>query len=105
MKKALALTLLLTLFGLTTIKAAQEAPSSGRNLGSVTGGDFKKAHLVIDKKCTACHSAKRIEDALVAGKDMAKIQHQMEIKGVKLTADEHEVLGIFWKKTPLKKAQ
>jgi uncharacterized membrane protein len=103
MRKSLVLTLALTLLSAASIRAAQEVPSSGSNLGSVTGGDFQKAHLVIDKKCTACHTAKRIEEALAAGKDMLKIQHQMELKGVKLTSNEHQVLGIFWKQTPLKK--
>ena len=102
MKEAMILILTATLFSVGTLQAAQEIPPSGSNLASVTGGDFKKAHLVIEKRCTKCHSAQRIEDAVAAGKDMAKIQHRMEQKGVKLTADEHSVLGIFWKESPLK---
>ncbi|QXE90808.1 cytochrome C [Geomonas subterranea] len=90
----------------TTLHAAQETtlsyPKSGTNLGSVTGGVFKEAHMVIDKKCVACHTAQRIESAIAAGKDMQKIQHSMELKGVKLTADEQTVLGIFYKESPLK---
>ena len=39
---------------------------------------------------------------MAAGKDMLQIQKQMEKKGVKLDSNEHEVLGIFWKQTPLK---
>lgn len=99
----LVLTMALTLFYSTTLRAAQEVPDSGSNLGSVTGGEFKKAHLVLEKKCTSCHTDKRIEEALAAGKNMQEIQHRMELKGAKLNATERSVLGIFWKKTPLKK--
>ena len=105
MRNAIILTLAVALSPLGTLQAAREIPPSGSNLASVTGGDFKKAHLVIEKRCTQCHSAKRIEDAVAAGKDMQQIQHRMEQKGVKLTADEHTVLGIFWKQSPLKKAK
>jgi uncharacterized membrane protein len=97
--------LALTLFSASALQAAQDAPASGRNLGSVTGGNFKKAQLVIEKRCTSCHTAKVIEDAFAAGKNMLEIQHRMEQKGVRLSADEHSVLGIFWKQTPLKKSK
>jgi uncharacterized membrane protein len=103
MRQSLAMALAMTLFSITTLQAAQETPPSGSNLGSVTGGDFKKAHLVIEKKCTSCHSAKLIEAALASGKDMLKIQQRMEQKGVRLNANEHTVLGIFYERTPLKK--
>jgi len=102
MRQTLVLTLALTLFSITTLRAAQESTSSGSNLGSVTGGEFRKAHLLIEKRCTACHSDERIEKAVAAGKDMQAIQRQMEAKGVSLSADEQTVLGIFWKQTPLK---
>ena len=85
-----------------SLQAAQKAPEEGSNLGAVTGGKFNKAHLIIDKKCTACHDQKRIEEALASGKDMLAIQHRMEMKGLKLNADERKVLGIFWQRTPLK---
>lgn len=100
---ALPIAALLTLIPIATLHAAQEFPASGRNLGSVTGGDFNKAHLVIQKKCIACHSEKVIEQAVAAGKDMQAIQQRMERKGAKLTADERTVLGVFWEKTPLKR--
>lgn len=101
MKTLTALALILT--SASTLQAAQEVPPSGTKLGSVTGGVFKEAHLVIDNKCLSCHTAQRIEQALAAGKDMQNIQHRMEQKGVKLTADEQTVLGIFWKDSPLRK--
>lgn len=81
---------------------AFQAPE-GRNLGKVTGGDFKKAHTVIEKKCTLCHGQERIDAALKAGKDMGVIQREMEKKGARLNSNEREVLGIYWKQNPLKK--
>ena len=90
------------LFSVTTLNAAQEVPPAGSNLGSVTGGDFRTGHLIIENKCISCHSATRIEEALAAGKDMQKIQQRMEQKGVKLHENERAVLGVFWKNTPWK---
>lgn len=95
--------LALTLVSFTTPLGAQDVPPAGSRLGSVTGGDFQEAHLLIENKCTPCHSTGRIEEALSAGKEMQSIQHRMEQKGVSLKADEQMVLGIFWKQTPLKK--
>ena len=105
MRQKAALIVAMTLFSATAVWAIWEAPAagvSGSNLGAVTGGDFKKAHEVIDKKCVACHSAERIEAARLSGKDMTKVQQAMEKKGVKLDSNEHEVLGIFWTQSPLK---
>lgn len=102
MKLKLIVALALTLSSSTVSQAKQAPPSSGTGLGSVSGGVFKDANLVIDNKCLKCHTAKRIEAALSAGKDMQEIQRRMEIKGVKLSADEQSVLGIFWKESPLK---
>jgi uncharacterized membrane protein len=78
-------------------------PPSGHSLGSVTGGNFKMANLVIQKKCVSCHSDKVIRDAVAAGKNMQQIQQRMEQKGVQLSADDRSVLGIFWQNTPLKR--
>ena len=102
MRQPLLLTMALIFFVTSTPRAAEEVPPSGDKLGSVTGGDFEKAQLVVANKCVPCHSPKRIEDAIAAGKDLQKIQQQPEHKGVKLTTDENTVLGIFWKQTPLK---
>jgi uncharacterized membrane protein len=101
MKTEIALALIM--ISATSLQATQEVPPSGSKLGSVTGGVFKEAHLVIDNKCVSCHTSQRIEQALAAGKNMQEIQHRMEQKGVKLTADEQTVLGIFWKDSPLRK--
>jgi len=83
---------------------ALETPNSGVNLGSVQGGDFKAARGIIEKKCTRCHSGKKIDAALSSGKDMPRIQKEMERRGAELNAREREVLGIYWKQqNPLKK--
>jgi hypothetical protein len=91
-----------SLLFISSLQAAQQVPEEGSNLGAVTGGKFKQAHLIIDQKCTKCHDQKRIEQALASGKDLLAIQHRMEMKGVRLSADERKVLGIFWQRTPLK---
>ena len=83
--------------------AVELAPLAGDNLGKVTGGDFKrKAHAVIQKKCITCHTDQVIKDAIAAGKNMQKIQAEMEKKGAALSANDREVLGIFWNQSPLK---
>ena len=80
-----------------------DSPKSGSNLGNVRGGDFSKAHTVIDKNCTSCHSKTKIDEALSAGKDMRAIQLDMEKRGAKISAKEREVLGIYWQQNPFKK--
>ena len=100
MIKTLTTAAFITVLCSTTILAQE--PQAGKNLGSVQGGDFKAAHGIIEKKCTRCHSEKRIDAALSAKKDMARIQQEMEKKGVGLSAKEREVLGIYWKQNPLK---
>jgi hypothetical protein len=75
-------------------------------MGSVLGGDVKSADIVIQTKCTRCHSGKVIDAAIFANKDMQKIQQEMEKKGAALNANEQEVLGIYWKQqNPLKKGK
>ena len=108
MRQKAVLTIAMTLLSITSAWAVWEAPSaltSGSNLGAVTGGDFKKAHEVINQKCVTCHTSERIEAAMASGRDMVQIQKAMEKKGVKLDSREHEVLGIFWKQSPLKGAK
>ena len=84
--------------------AAETTPPVVSNMGNVLGGDVKAAHSIIEKKCTTCHSGKRIDAALLSNKDMIKIQQDMERKGAKLNANERDVLGIYWKQqNPLKK--
>ncbi|MBT0666071.1 cytochrome C [Geobacter pelophilus] len=82
---------------------AVDPAKAGTNLGNVRGGDFSKARSIIDKNCTTCHKSSKIDEALSAGKDMSAIQREMETRGAKLSAKEREVLGIYWKQSPLKK--
>jgi uncharacterized membrane protein len=60
----------------------------------------KKAHDVIQKRCTKCHGEDRINAAFTEGKDMRAIQRDMQRRGARLSGSEQEVLGIFWKKKP-----
>jgi uncharacterized membrane protein len=85
----------------STVIWAESSPV-GSNLGNVRGGEFAKAHDIIEKKCTSCHSTAKIDAALKSGKKMVMIQKQMEKRGAQLTASEREVLGIFWSQNPLK---
>ena len=103
MKLSQALSYVITLVLAAPLWASQDAPPPGSNLGNVGGGDFKKAHAIIQAKCTLCHTGKRIDAALSANKDMAEIQRVMERRGARLNANEWEVLGIYWKRNPLKK--
>jgi uncharacterized membrane protein len=103
MKPIQALSLAIPLILTAPLWAAQDTPPSGSNLGNVVGGDYKKAHAIIQAKCTLCHTDKRIDAAISANKDMAGIVREMEKRGAKLNANEREVLGIYWKQNPLKK--
>jgi uncharacterized membrane protein len=83
---------------------ASVSPQAVSNMGNVKGGDVVPAQSIIDRKCTKCHSVKIVEAAIIANKDMVKIQQEMEKKGAKLDATERDVLGIYWKQqNPLKK--
>lgn len=99
-------TLAVALLSIATVSAfEQNPPPAGHTLGNVKGGNFRKANVVIEKKCISCHSSKVIENAVAAGKNMQEIQARMEQKGVALSADDRQVLGIFWQQTPLKKGR
>jgi uncharacterized membrane protein len=99
----LTVALLVAVMAFDASWAVELAPLAGDNLGKVTGGDFKKkAHAVIQKRCITCHTDQVIKDAMAAGKNMQKIQAEMERKGVGLSANDREVLGIFWNQSPLK---
>lgn len=105
MKPVLRLTvaLLFAAVSLGSAWAAELSPLAGDNLGKVTGGDFDRgAHAVIQKRCVSCHTDQVIKDAIAAGKNMQRIQAEMEKKGIGLSANDREVLGIFWNRTPLK---
>ncbi len=104
MRSAFVATPLAMLLSAASLLQAAESSPMVSNMGNVRGGDIKAAHSVIAKKCTSCHSAKLIDTALAANKDMPKIQQEMERKGAKLSSKERDVLGIYWKQqNPLKR--
>jgi len=95
--------MLISAASLGSALAVELAPLGGDNLGKVTGGDFQgKAHAVMQKKCITCHTEQVIKDAIAAGKDMRRIQAEMERRGASLSGNDREVLGIFWNKSLLK---
>jgi hypothetical protein len=59
------------------------------------------ANDVVDAKCKSCHSRQRVDAAVKEKKSVQDVVKKMELKGVHLTDNEKEVLGIFWK-TPFK---
>lgn len=101
MKKKTSIAVAVVLASTASLCWSQEGAGSGKNLGSVTGGDFK-AMEIIEKRCTACHSSNRISSAVASRKNMAEIQKAMEKRGALLSSNEREVLGIYWKEHPLK---
>ena len=101
MNRILLATLATLVLSCTALWASPE--TDGSNLGSVRGGDFTKVREILEKKCTPCHSSEKIDAALKSGKDMNMIQQKMENRGVQLSGDEREVLGIYWTRNPLKK--
>lgn len=95
---------MLTVLVISSLAWGKEMPQKVSNMGNVRGGDTQAAHGIMEKKCTRCHSMKRIDAAIFANKDMLKIQQEMEKKGAKLENNERDVLGIYWKEqNPLKK--
>jgi uncharacterized membrane protein len=92
-------TVLIAIIGVFSFSAIVNAAEINGDLGNVIGGNAKKAHSIIEKKCTACHSKDPIDVALSTGKDMNAIQKDMEKRGAKLSSNEREVLGIFWKQS------
>lgn len=54
------------------------------------------ANDVIDTKCKSCHSRQQVDVAFAKKADMQAVLQRMEGKGVKLSAKDKEVLGIFW---------
>lgn len=80
------------------VAAAAQAAGEGKNLE-------KQANEIIELRCTKCHTNAQIKAAVSAGKDMDVIVEQMVQRGAKLTGNEKEVIGIFWKEeAPVKKS-
>lgn len=93
------LSVFIVILAAVSFSATAQAAEINGDLGNVVGGNAKKAHGIIEKKCTACHSKDKIDVALSSGKNMSEIQKDMEKKGAKLNSNEREVLGIFWKQS------
>lgn len=53
---------------------------------------------IIEKSCTGCHDADRIEKAMQEGRNVTEILNKMQSMddGPYLSARDKEVLGIFW---------
>jgi len=95
--------IIFSLLVINNTSAATNNSNTATNLGNVKGGDFKHAQSIITSKCTTCHTQNKIDMALYAGKDMDRIQLEMEKRGAKLNTKERDVLGIYWKQAnPLK---
>ncbi len=63
----------------------------------VRGVKLRQQELkVIDEKCLVCHNRQRIDAAVKEQRDMEKILHRMEQKGVTLTEQDRRVIGHFW---------
>lgn len=89
--------IIFSLLAINNTNAAIKNHNSATNLGNVKGGDFRQAQSIITSKCTTCHTKDKIDIALSAGKDMNRIQFEMEKRGAKLNTQERDVLGIYWK--------
>jgi uncharacterized membrane protein len=87
------------LCGIICITGSLHAADQNTNRDSDHANNTQKAHEIIDKKCTTCHSKAKVDIALSASKNMLTIQQEMEKRGAKLTSNEREVLGIFWKQS------
>jgi mono/diheme cytochrome c family protein len=81
--------LLLGLFSVPVVSAAQE---------SETVDEYRN---IIENRCTSCHAAGRIEQAMAEGRDMTEILNKMQQMGAKLTTRDKNILGVFWG-SPLK---
>lgn len=97
MNRSVYIIIIFILLAINNTLAATKSPITATNLGNVKGGDFRQAQSIITSRCTTCHTKDKIDIALSAGKDMNRIQLEMEKRGAKLNTKEREVLGIYWK--------
>ena len=64
-------------------------------------GSTEEYRDIIEKRCTSCHDADRIERAMMDRSNVNEILNKMQKMGAELTARDKDVLGIFWG-SPLK---
>jgi uncharacterized membrane protein len=91
--------LFITVIGIFCSVSVTQASDKNRGDNKTETANAKKAHGIIEKKCTTCHSKDKIDIALSNGKNMGEVLTDMKKKGVKLNSNESEVLGIFWKQS------
>ncbi len=63
---------------------------------AVDQGSAEEYRKIIEKRCTSCHDADRIEQAMVEGRNVNEILNKMQQMGAELTPRDKKVLGIFW---------
>ncbi|MBE0501468.1 MAG: cytochrome C [Desulfuromonadales bacterium] len=81
--------LLLALFSVPAVSVAQ---------GGETVDEYRD---IIENRCTSCHAAARIEQAMAEGSDITEILNKMQQMGAELTTRDKNILGVFWG-SPLK---
>ena len=64
-------------------------------------GTVDEYRKIIESRCTSCHEAGRIEQAMTEGRNIGEILNKMQKMGAELTPRDKNVLGIFWG-SPLK---
>ena len=60
-------------------------------------GDFIEYQQILDTKCSQCHPRGRIEQAIERGENFDKVIEKMIRLGAKVSAQEQQVLGVFWR--------
>jgi mono/diheme cytochrome c family protein len=74
--------------------------SGGTALASA--GDVDEYQRILDSNCSQCHPRGQIEQAIERGDDFDVVIAKMLRLGAKLSAQEQQVLGVFWRgKQPL----
>lgn len=59
--------------------------------------DALEFQRIIDSKCSQCHPPGRIEQAIERGDDVAVVIEKMLRLGARLSPQEQQVLGVFWR--------
>ena len=59
-------------------------------------GDYAEYQRILDSKCSQCHQRERIEQAIARGDNFAAVIEKMLRFGANLSAQERQVLGVFW---------
>ena len=65
--------------------------------GYAVEGDFVQFQKILDDKCGQCHTRGRIEDAMQRGENLDEILQKMIRFGGRISEQEQQVLGVFWR--------